>query len=433
MPEPKARVRAYRHGLGDCLLVMLPRGAGEPTFNILIDCGVILGTPDATKLMTKVVEDVAVPTNGRIDLLVVTHAHWDHVSGFLQAEAAFRKLDIGQVWLAWTEDPEDEFAQGLVRDKHRAKAALEAGVQRLRFGGRADDADDIEGLLGFFGAGAGRTTDDAVNIARGLVKTPDYVRPGEAPLAPKGTGARIFVLGPPRDETLIRKSSPSSKAPETYHAAGFSALLGQLEGGGVGDAAERPFSSLFEIPMERAQTLDFFRKHYFGGAAAPENWRRIDEAWMDASLDLALKLDSDTNNTSLALAIELADGRVMLFAADAQVGNWLSWKDLNWEVGGRVITGPDLLKRTVFYKVGHHASHNATLKAQGLELMKDLEVGFIPVNQEMAIKKRWTRMPLPSLEADLQQRAKRGLLRSDREPEPFEGLTIDPLYFEVEV
>ena len=28
-----------------------------------------------------------------------------------------------------------------------------------------------------------------------------------------------------------------------------------------------------------------------------------------------------------------------------------------------------LLNQTVFYKAGHHASHNATLKEKGLELM----------------------------------------------------------------
>src|SRR6266699_2202355 len=68
-------------------------------------------------------------------------------------------------------------------------------------------------------------------------------------------------------------------------------------------------------------------------------------------------LDSMTNNTSLVLAIELADGDVLLFAADAQVGNWLSWQDLKWTVGTSPVTGPDLLKRTIFYKVGHHGSH----------------------------------------------------------------------------
>ena len=59
-------------------------------------------------------------------------------------------------------------------------------------------------------------------------------------------------------------------------------------------------------------------------------WRRIDGDWLDAAETLALDLASDTNNTSLALAFEWGKpgkGRVLLFAADAQVGNWLSWRD----------------------------------------------------------------------------------------------------------
>ena len=54
-------------------------------------------------------------------------------------------------------------------------------------------------------------------------------------------------------------------------------------------------------------------------------------------------------------------GKVLLFAADAQTGNWSSWADVKWDDPG--VSTDDLLARTVFYKVGHHASHNATLVA----------------------------------------------------------------------
>src|SRR6185295_16271734 len=128
--------------------------------------------------------------------------------------------------------------------------------------------------------------------------------------------------------------------------------------------------------------------------SAHDSWRRIDGEWLAGSPELALQLDSLTNNTSLVLAIELpagggSDRDVLLFAADAQVGNWLSWQDLKWTVDGKEVTGPDLLKRTILYKVGHHGSHNATLKEKGLEEMERLRVALIPVNQEMAGKKGW--------------------------------------------
>ncbi len=102
-------------------------------------------------------------------------------------------------------------------------------------------------------------------------------------------------------------------------------------------------------------------------------WRQIESDWLGAAGTLALQLDSDTNNTSLALAIELSPGgKVLLFPGDAQVGNWLSWHALHWTREGepeRSVDAADLLRRTAFYKVGHHASHNATLREKGLELM----------------------------------------------------------------
>jgi hypothetical protein len=56
--------------------------------------------------------------------------------------------------------------------------------------------------------------------------------------------------------------------------------------------------------------------------------------------------------------------KVLLFAADAQRGNWISWTKGVWKDGAREVTTRDLLARTVLYKVGHHGSHNATLKGK---------------------------------------------------------------------
>ena len=71
---------------------------------------------------------------------------------------------------------------------------------------------------------------------------------------------------------------------------------------------------------------------------------------------------SEINNTSLVLAIELSKSKkVLLFAADAQRGNWKSWAEHEWKEGSTTVTVRDLLGRTVLYKVGHHGSHNATL------------------------------------------------------------------------
>ena len=150
-------------------------------------------------------------------------------------------------------------------------------------------------------------------------------------------------------------------------------------------------------------TAEFLQRHYYGPSSdvgdQDQSWRRIDEDWLGSAAQFALNLDSATNNTSLVLAIEMSPGgEVLLFPADAQVGNWLSWQHTQWTLdGNRTVTGTDLLKRTVFYKVGHHGSHNATLRQQGLELMPHKLTAFIPVDHEMAVKKRWDGMPLPGL------------------------------------
>jgi hypothetical protein len=178
---------------------------------------------------------------------------------------------------------------------------------------------------------------------------------------------------------------------------------------------------------------DFFSEYY----KAENDWRKIDTDWLNAAADLALQLDNDTNNTSLALAIELIDsGKVLLFPGDAQVGNWLSWQNLSWTVKtsqevDQSVRTRDLLTRTILYKVGHHASHNATLKRYGLELMQSPElVAAIPVDEEFARNKKpkpWD-MPAGTLYRRLQEKTKGRVLRADRrwpgseEPRP-EGIT----------
>ena len=187
----------------------------------------------------------------------------------------------------------------------------------------------------------------------------------------------------------------------------------------------RPFDKYCQIGRDAAKDLPFFRDNYgFGGTSPdPQEWRRIDDDWLEVAGPLALRLDSDTNNTSLVLAVELVEsGKVLLFPGDAQVGNWLSWEKLSWSVpGGRgesvTVTAADLLRRIVLYKVGHHGSHNATLREKGLELMNGTELtAMIPVDEAAARNKGWTRMPFLPLLKRLEEKTGGRILRSDRGP-----------------
>jgi hypothetical protein len=101
------------------------------------------------------------------------------------------------------------------------------------------------------------------------------------------------------------------------------------------------------------------------------------------------------------------------------------------KVEERTVTGSSLVERTIFYKVGHHGSHNATLRHNGLERMKNLRFAVIPVDRKMAIKKRWGRMPLPALLEALEAKAQAGVYRTDEDAESTEEVTVNELYVEV--
>jgi hypothetical protein len=54
------RIRMYRHGLGDCFLISFrrPGEKGDPSFHILIDCGIIPGNPKAQERIKEVVRNI---------------------------------------------------------------------------------------------------------------------------------------------------------------------------------------------------------------------------------------------------------------------------------------------------------------------------------------------------------------------------------------
>ena len=118
---------------------------------------------------------------------------------------------------------------------------------------------------------------------------------------------------------------------------------------------------------------------------------------------------------------------MLLFPGDAQVGNWTSWSGREWRVKDgadtRTVTTADLLARTVLYKVGHHGSHNATLRELGLELMTSRELtAMLPVDRTTAKKMDWN-MPFPTLFRRLQEKTAGRILDLEKgvPPAPPEG------------
>jgi beta-lactamase superfamily II metal-dependent hydrolase len=412
----------------------------------LIDCGVAVAQSGGAAAMTKVVEDVVAVTKGQIDVLAVTHQHWDHVSGFTQAEEAFAKLTVGEVWVAWTEDEKDPLAKSLQEHNKRAMAVLGASAQAFAMAGQFDRANALQNILGLAGA-AGDKTKLAFDKAKGMGTTrnaPRYWQPDASQRAPNqqtepielgDPDATIYALGPPYDAKAIRKTLPSKSDPETYTLKldGGDALSVEALTALESQTRLLPFSPTVTIPFDRARAMPFFQESYWGGTDETLSWRRIDSDWLGGAEQLALAMQSATNNTSLVLAIELGGGDVLLFAGDAQVGNWESWQDRKWTVNGREVTGPDLLKRTIFYKVGHHGSYNATLRQHGLEMMTALKTAVIPVDEAVAKKMRWGAMPLNSLVSALDDQTQHRTLRTDITPQPIDGIDIQDLYYEVTI
>jgi hypothetical protein len=104
---------------------------------------------------------------------------------------------------------------------------------------------------------------------------------------------------------------------------------------------------------------------------------------------------------------------VLLFAADAQTGNWLSWPKVKWDVAG--ISTDDLLARTVFYRVGHHGSHNATLMAAFEKMSHPDLSALIPVHKKdpNITKRNGWKMPATNLFKRLREKTSSRVLQMD--------------------
>jgi len=475
--DDQVLIRMYGQGLGDCFLMALPRSGGErsrPVY-VLIDCGVIMGTPGGAERMRRIVADIRRTTRdealldeegepkGHLDLLVVTHRHWDHLSGFVYAEEEWQKIQVDELWTSWTEAPDPNGLSGvlerLLTTQRRALAAVADKAIKL---GLDVQLETVINLMGFLGGepeeqgfAAAKSVGDAFDLARARAGgNHTLCEPGEVRPLP-GTDAVAYVLGPPKDLDLLRRMNPSRKEAEreTFgldptivlrrmldEPSALNAFVMPLLGPALavaedgdeevalvrGDLFERsfPFDRSVRVPLAVAETAATNEVQEFPALASyydeTNHWRRIDTDWLAAAEAFALTVDNLINNTSLVLAIELppknpeAAGKVLLFVADAQVGNWLSWDEIErWKPmdGAHPSqTTPrldDLLRRTAFYKVGHHGSHNATLKARGVERMRDdgSLAAFVPVSAAVAQQiKGWTEMPLAEMLDALDER-----------------------------
>lgn len=465
-PPGGAVIRMYRQGLGDCFLLAFAGESRSAPVYVLVDCGVHFAQSGGRETMLRVIDDVIECTGGRVDVVTATHEHTDHLSAFRHSAPRLFNgdLKIGQLWLAWTEREDDELAQQLRGERIKAKNAIEAALEKLKSEldpeeprslalsarlsavmqscGSDEEGEDetLQTLAKKLGlAEHEKVTGNELSLAllKDRANEVRFFTPGDAPVPiPGAPKARTYVLGPPRDLALMKKSAPSrGDRHETFltSATGLAsfatAAARAADGLAARDQAEFcfPFDARLRLDLKGGKPPSDHQRFFDEFYAPKDAWRRIDRDWLFAADELALHLDRHTNNTSLALAFELGEageGPTLLFPADAQVGSWLSWQNLTWQLGQRQIGIANLLRRTAVYKVGHHASHNATLARDesgadyGLRLARDGLVALIPVDQSAAEKLPGWNMPYERLYAFLKQKTHGNILRSDdRDPE----------------
>jgi hypothetical protein len=433
-------------GEGDCFLLAF-RAEDDSERYMLIDCGIFVGTSGGADRLREVAADIAEATGKHLHVLAATHEHWDHLIGFERAKQIFgdNEMLIDEVWLAWTENLEDDqLARYLHQQYEGAAMALASAAMQLE---TVNDplAKPIKDVLAYrwdFADRLGVTTNDLMNkVHKELSGHPArYCYPDNPPITLPGVpGIRFYVLGPPRDESQLKildienalhgEPLTLNQATAFYSAALASAGPKELHASRQPtyermSLRSRPFGESLGMSRDEAQAYlvnekSFFQKYYGFKEDDPENgWRRIDSDWLAGAGQLALSMNSYTNNTSLVLALELTDsGRVLLFPGDAEAGNWLSWKQTSWTLEDedgeeQAITGMDLVKRTAFYKVGHHGSHNGTLVEYLKQMCKDL-VAMIPVNQKWAKERNNWEHPGKELLEDLMKQTGGRIIRAD--------------------
>ena len=353
----RVTVRMYQVGFGDCFLITFayntaPLPDGRRERHILIDFGSTRWPKNYPPRYRELANDIALKTGGKLDVLVITHRHKDHLGGFGddKAAATIATLKPSLVLRSWTENPTAAanatgpafvgqrslaFANGL--DTAQAFAGEVARTLRNpRQGFRAELADAaIEQLA----------NEDAIGhldkLAKDAISAPGYLFAGQ----PSGIdaivpGVTTKVLGPPTIDQWPAVAGERENDPE-YWLRQRNLLAGMLQTVKAPPALIRVANS-----TGRRQTID----------PGPLRWivERMRDQQTHSLLRIVTSLEDALNNTSIILQFQTGTRR-MLFPGDAQIENW-----------SYALTSPKAtalradLADLDLYKVGHHGSRNAS-------------------------------------------------------------------------
>lgn len=381
MAKQYVTVRMYNVGFGDAFLLIFP-DKDRPR-RVLVDCGVHSMGP-GPRTMKEVVQQIVTDTTdadkkSRIDVVICTHRHQDHVSGFSQP--IWSKVDVGEVWMPWTEHPTDREARR-IRETQSARArSLTMALNRLN----ADQSVLAMAQNSLTNRAAMRTLHEGFAgkpMRRFLPTKQRSARSFETPVLP---GVKIHVLGPSRNEDVIRDMNPEK---------GESYLRFLMTRAGPSGHRLRPFRSGWEMPLMK------YREAYPHLHFTDYLKRELAKVGSGTEFDLVTKLEKAVNGTSLLLMFVVGRAH-LLFPGDAQWGTWkAALAEPEWQ---------ELLSKTTFYKVGHHGSHNATPRSF---VEKYLTKKFSAMISTRCTKK-WPDIPRAPLLARLRERSN-PVLRSDK-------------------